>query len=85
MSELRVVSDGLQASIIIDAKELKSPMALFQAKKQITKFSSGQILQVDGTDPHSRKDFNKWCERSGNIYLGEKDMHKYISFYIKKG
>ena len=51
MSELRIADNGIQASIILDAKELNSPMPLFQAKKEITKLTSGQILQVDGTDP----------------------------------
>jgi tRNA 2-thiouridine synthesizing protein A len=84
MSDLRIVDDGIQAAVILDAKELNCPMPLFHAKKVINKITSGQILQVDGTDPHCRKDFSKWCKRSGNKYLGEKDMHDYISFYIKK-
>lgn len=85
MSDLKRVDDGIQASVILDAKGLNSPMPLFRAKKEICKLTSGQILRVDGTDPLSRKDLDGWCERSGNKYLGEKDMHNYMSFYIKKG
>jgi tRNA 2-thiouridine synthesizing protein A len=82
---LRTVDNGIQASEILNARELNSLLALFQAKRKIGKLTSGQVLQIDGTDLRSRKDFNKWCDRSGNEYLGEKDMHKYIRFFIKKG
>jgi tRNA 2-thiouridine synthesizing protein A len=85
MKDLRAVGNGIQASEILDARELYSPLALFQAKRKIGKLTSGQVLQVDGTDPHSRRDFDKWCDRTGNEYLGEKNMHNYISFFIKKG
>jgi tRNA 2-thiouridine synthesizing protein A len=84
MSDLKVVDDGIQAAVILDVKELNSPLPLFHVKKVINKITSGQILQVNGSDPQCRKDFTKWCERSGNKYLGEKDTHDYISFYIKK-
>jgi tRNA 2-thiouridine synthesizing protein A len=49
------------------------------------KLGSGDVLQVDGTDPGSRNDIPGWCERAGHEYLGEKEGSGFISFYIKKG
>jgi tRNA 2-thiouridine synthesizing protein A len=85
MSDFKKADNGIQAKVILDAKGLSCPIPLFHAKKEITKLTSGDILQVDGTDPGSRKDFPGWCDRLGHKYLGEKEMSGYISFFIRKG
>jgi len=85
MSEFRIADNKMQAAAILDARGLHCPMPLFHTKKEICNLISGQILQIDGTDMESRKDFSGWCDRAGHKYLGEKEMHGYISFFIKKG
>ena len=69
----------------LDAKGLSCPMPLLKTKKEIGKLSSGQILEVLGTDPGSRNDLPGWCEKSGPEFLGEKEDDGFIRFYIKKG
>jgi tRNA 2-thiouridine synthesizing protein A len=69
---------------VIDAKNLSCPMPLLKTKKEITKLVGGQVLQIDVTDPNSQKDILGWCQRSENIYLGEKTMNNFISVFIRK-
>ncbi len=85
MSDYKTVDDGVTPNSVLDAKGLSCPMPLLRTKKEIGKLGSGEILQVDGTDPGSRNDIPGWCERSGHEYLGEKEESGYISFFIKKG
>jgi len=85
MSDTKQAPEGLVVAAVLDAKGLSCPMPLLRTKKEIGKLKSGEILQVDGTDPGSRNDIPGWCERSGHEYLGEKEETGYISFFVKKG
>lgn len=79
------VADDVVAARVLDAKGLSCPMPLLRTKKEIGKIESGEILQIDGTDPGSRNDLPGWCERSGHEFLGEREGDGFISFFIKKG
>ena len=85
MSDLKVAEEGIAVAATLDAKGLSCPMPLLRTKKEIGKIASGEILQIDGTDPGSRNDIPGWCARAGHEYLGEKEQSGYISFYVKKG
>lgn len=85
MSDFKKVDENVTANAVLDAKGLSCPMPLLRTKKEIGKLASGEILQVDGTDPGSRNDIPGWCDRAGHEYLGEKEETGYISFFIKKG
>ncbi len=85
MSDAKQAPEGLDIAAVLDAKGLSCPMPLLRTKKEMGKLASGEILQVDGTDPGSRNDIPGWCERSGHEYLGEKEETGYISFFVKKG
>ncbi len=85
MSDFKQVDPSVSPNSVLDAKGLSCPMPLLRTKKEIGKLGSGEILQVDGTDPGSRNDIPGWCDRAGHEYLGEKEETGYISFFIKKG
>ena len=85
MSDFKKVDAGVTATAVLDAKGLSCPMPLLRTKKEIGKLASGEVLQIDGTDPGSRNDIPGWCERAGHEYLGEKEETGYISFFINKG
>lgn len=85
MSDVKTAPDGLDVAVLLDAKGLSCPMPLLRTKKEIGKINSGEILQVDGTDPGSRNDIPGWCERAGHEYLGEQEGSGFMSFFIKKG
>jgi tRNA 2-thiouridine synthesizing protein A len=85
MSDVKKAPEGLTPAAILDAKGLSCPMPLLKIKKEINKINTGEILQVDGTDPGSRNDIPGWCARSGHEYLGEKEETGYMSFFVQKG
>jgi tRNA 2-thiouridine synthesizing protein A len=85
MSDFKVAEEGINVDATLDAKGLSCPMPLLRTKKEIGKLDSGQVLQIDGTDPGSRNDLPGWATRAGHDYLGEKEMSGYISFFVKKG
>jgi len=85
MSDVKTAPDGITPDQTLDAKGLSCPMPLLRTKKEIGKLSSGQILEILGTDPGSRNDLPGWCEKSGHEFLGEKEDDGFIRFYIKKG
>lgn len=85
MSEILTVPASVCANAVLDAKDLSCPIPLLRAKKEITKLSTDEILQVDATDPRSRNDLPGWCQRSKHEYLGEQQHSRHISFFIKKG
>jgi tRNA 2-thiouridine synthesizing protein A len=85
MSDHKQAPTDLEVKATLDAKGLSCPMPLLRTKKEMGKINSGDILQIDGTDPGSRNDIPGWCERSGHEYLGEKEESGYYSFFVKKG
>ncbi len=85
MSDVKTAPEGLDVIKVLDAKGLSCPMPLLRTKKEIGKIESGQVLQIDGTDPGSRNDIPGWCSRAGHEYLGEKEESGYMSFFVRKG
>jgi tRNA 2-thiouridine synthesizing protein A len=71
--------------VTLDAKGLSCPMPLLKTKQTIDKLSTGQILEVLGTDQGSKHDLPGWCKRTGHEFLGLKDEEDYIRFFIRKG
>ncbi len=85
MSDVKIAPEGLDVTSVLDAKGLSCPMPLLRTKKEIGKIETGQVLQIDGTDPGSRNDIPGWCSRAGHEYLGEKEETGYMSFFVQKG
>jgi tRNA 2-thiouridine synthesizing protein A len=77
--------DNIKPDQTLDAKGLSCPMPLLRTKKAIESISSGQILEVLGTDPGSKNDLPGWCQRAGHTFLGDKEDAGFFRFYIKKG
>jgi len=76
--------DDIKPDETLDARGLSCPMPLLKTKKAIEKLSSGQILEVLGTDPGTRNDLPNWTKRSGHHYLGEKEDEGFNRFFIRK-
>ncbi|OQX16696.1 MAG: preprotein translocase subunit TatC [Desulfobulbaceae bacterium A2] len=75
----------IKADEVLDAKGLSCPMPLLRTKKSINAIKSGQVLEVQGTDPGSKNDIPGWCERSGHKFLGTLDGAGCFRFFIQKG
>ena len=68
----------------VDCKGLSCPMPILRLTKEIKSLESGQVLELLGTDPGSRKDIPGWCEKTGNELLGNDEDGGVFKFYIKK-
>jgi tRNA 2-thiouridine synthesizing protein A len=75
--------DNITIDETLDCRGLACPMPLLKTKKAISKMSSGQILEILGTDPGSRNDLPSFAKKSGHEFLGEKEDDGYIRFYMK--
>lgn len=67
----------------LDCRGLSCPMPLLKTKKSIKSMTSGQIIEILGTDPGSRNDLPSWAKKAGHEYLGEREDEGFIRFYLK--
>lgn len=55
----------------IDARGLNCPLPILRAKKALARLESGQVLAVLTTDPHADRDFQAFCQQTGNALLAQ--------------
>lgn len=68
----------------LDARGLNCPPPILRARKAINGLSRGQVLRVSATDPGSVKDFDAFCQQTGNqLVSSEQHGGEYI-FCIRK-
>lgn len=48
-------------------------MPMMKLAKAIKELNSGEVLEMLGTDPGTKSDLPKWCEKTGNIMLAHSD------------
>jgi len=75
--------ENIEPDETLDARGLSCPMPLLKTKKTIGKMESGQILEVQSTDPGTKNDLPAFAKRTGHEYLGEKDDEGFIRLYLK--
>jgi tRNA 2-thiouridine synthesizing protein A len=65
------VSESPHADLEIDTSGLNCPLPILRAKKALAQLSSGQVLAVLTTDPHAGRDFQAFCQQTGNALLAQ--------------
>ena len=69
----------------LDCKGLSCPMPMMKLAKTIKGMKSGEVLEMLGTDPGTKSDLPRWCDKSGNTFLDESELSGGVSrFLIKK-
>ena len=69
----------------LDCKGLSCPMPMMKLAKAMKGLKSGEILEMIGTDPGTKSDLPRWCEKSGNTLIEEGELDGGIfRFLIKK-
>ncbi len=68
----------------LDAKGKKCPMPVLLAKKELTKMTSGQVLELIVDDRGALKDIPALVNKVGDIVLDTKEEGSVITFHIKK-
>jgi len=64
----------MEAKETLDTKGLSCPMPMMKLAKAIKGLTSGEVLEMLGTDPGTKSDLPKWCSKTGNTLLEESDL-----------
>lgn len=82
MTDLKTI----KADSVLDTRGLTCPMPLLKTKKTLKGMKSGEILEILGSDPGSKKDIPDFGNKGGNEFLGYMDESEGITrYFIKKG
>lgn len=74
----------LKPDVKLDTRGLSCPMPILKTTKAMKDMQPGEIIEVLGTDPGSKKDLPKFANKSGNEWLGVVDDDGFYRFYLKK-
>jgi tRNA 2-thiouridine synthesizing protein A len=66
----------------LDCKGLSCPMPMMKLAKAFKELNSGEVLEMLGTDPGTKSDLPKWCEKTGNIMLEDNDLGGGVFRYL---
>jgi len=58
----------------LDCKGLSCPMPMMKLAKTMKGMQSEEILEMLGTDPGTKSDLPRWCDKSGNILLDKSEL-----------
>ncbi|MEM7206884.1 MAG: sulfurtransferase TusA family protein [Pseudomonadota bacterium] len=67
-----------------DATGLNCPLPILRSKKMLSKMNSGEVLFVVATDPGTVKDFDSFCEQTGNTLIDKSEESGCFRYYIRK-
>ena len=65
------MTQALHADLEIDTRGLNCPMPILRTKKALAQLNSGEVLAVLTTDPHAGRDFQAFCQQTGNPLLAQ--------------
>lgn len=68
----------------LDCKGLSCPMPILKLAKELKNIEVGQVLEMLGTDPGSKTDIPKWCEKTGNEFLEAIEESGVYKYYIRR-
>ena len=69
---------------VLDTKGLNCPLPILKAKKAISQMETGQILEVQSTDPGSVMDFEALCRQTGHQLLESNQENGIYVFLLEK-
>ena len=70
--------------ILLDAVGLNCPLPILRARKALKDMKEGQILEIIATDPGSVKDFEAFCNQTGDSLESSSHLNGQFKFTIKK-
>lgn len=72
------------ATTEVDASGLKCPLPILRAKKALAQMASGEVLKVVTTDPHAERDFQAFCEQTGNALLAQSGQGDAVWHFLRR-
>jgi tRNA 2-thiouridine synthesizing protein A len=74
----------MEIKLTLDCKGLSCPMPMMKLAKAMKELNSGEVLEMLGTDPGTKSDLPKWCEKTGNTMLEGGDLGGGVFRYLIK-
>jgi tRNA 2-thiouridine synthesizing protein A len=68
----------------LDLKGLKCPLPVLRAKKALKGMTPGALLEVLATDPGSVKDFQAFCETTGDEMVSWSEVDGVYRYTLRK-
>ena len=68
----------------LDARGMNCPLPILRARKALNEMSEGEVLRIVATDPGSVKDFQAFCNQTGNALVTQSASEKEFTFFIRK-
>jgi tRNA 2-thiouridine synthesizing protein A len=75
--------DDVKPDEVLDCRGLSCPMPILKTKKAIGNMKSGQVLEIQSSDPGTKNDLPAFAKRAGHEYLGDKEDQGFVRFYLK--
>ncbi|MBM3502449.1 MAG: hypothetical protein FJX65_01110 [Alphaproteobacteria bacterium] len=71
-------------SEVLDVTGLKCPLPVLRAKKALKTIEPGMTLMVLATDPSAVKDFQAFCETTGDTLVSQTHAEGVFTFVIRR-
>ena len=68
----------------LDTKGLNCPLPVLKAKKAMKDMASGERITVLSTDPGSVKDFEAFCQATGDRLVDSSEENGVFTYVIEK-
>lgn len=68
----------------LDTSGLKCPLPVLKTKKAMKGLSSGERITVIATDPSAVKDFEAYCQATGDRLVESREANGVFTFVIEK-
>lgn len=69
----------------LDLKGLNCPLPVLRANKKMKEIMTGDVLEIEVTDPAAPKDFETYSETTGHALLGCVEAGGVFTVSLKKG
>jgi len=68
----------------LNCKGYKCPLPQVQAKEALGQIEDLEIIKILTTDEDAEKEFRKWTDQTGDIYISSEKKSDYVIHYIQK-
>lgn len=74
----------VKADLTADVVYMMCPMHLLKLDEMMKMLEKGQILEILTDYDGALEDIPKWCEKTGNEFIGLDETEDYYKFYVRK-
>jgi len=79
------VSDKRQVKETLDCRGLYCPMPIVKMKKALKGMAEGEAVKILATDPGSKRDFEAFCNKTGDKLLESSEEDGVFTYVVEKG